>query len=130
MEERNLNLQKYGISKERYLELKYFCRQYHEFLDKIQYGLIKSTINDGMPKGGINTSSPVEQQAIDNNQLIDAINLIDDTVNATVDDEKMRKCILQAVTLGTSYERMKVPCGRRQFYELRRKFFYLLAQKK
>lgn len=129
MEERNLNLQKYGISKERYLELKYFCRQYNEFLDKIQYNL-RSATNDGMPKGSINTNSPVEQQAIDNNHFIDAVNLIENTVNATVDDDKMRKYILQAVTLGTSYEHMKVPCGRRQFYELRRKFFYLLAQKK
>lgn len=38
--------------------------------------------------------------------------------------------ILKNVTQGVPYEYMDVPCGRRQFYEQRRKFFYLLSKKK
>ncbi len=38
--------------------------------------------------------------------------------------------ILKNVTQGIKYEYMDVPCGRRQFYEARRVFFLLLAQKR
>lgn len=130
MEKRNLKLQKYGISKAKYLELKYFCMQYNDYLESIQYGMKNSGQDAGMPKGSISTSSPVEKQAIDNVKAIDAVNTIDSAIAAVADDEQMRNCIRQAVTLGTAYEYMKVPCGRRQFYELRREFFYILSKKR
>lgn len=38
--------------------------------------------------------------------------------------------ILKNVTEGIPYEYMDVPCGRKQFYEARRVFFILLAQKR
>lgn len=38
--------------------------------------------------------------------------------------------LIKNVTEGISYEYMAVPRGRRQFYERRRKFFYLLSQKR
>ena len=41
-----------------------------------------------------------------------------------------KRQVLKNVTEGTPYEWMDVPVGRRQFYEYRRYFFYLLAQKR
>ena len=38
--------------------------------------------------------------------------------------------ILKNVTEDITYEHMGVPCGRRQFYFMRRKFFCLLDRKK
>lgn len=126
---KDLSLEKYNISKERYRELKYFCMQYDEKKAIIDYG-IKSVTNDGMPHGNFSISSPVEKQAMKNELAQKDISLIENTINETVQGEQMRKCLLNAVTTGTTYEYMDVPCGRRQFYEARRKFFYLLSLKR
>lgn len=126
---KDLSLGKYDISKARYRELKYFCMQYDEKKSIIDYG-IKAATNDGMPHGSFNTSSPVEKQAMENELAKKDVLLIEDTINKTVQGEHMRKCLLAAVTTGTTYEYMDVPCGRRQFYELRRRFFYLLSLKR
>ena len=44
-------------------------------------------------------------------------------------DPNLYTWILKSVTEGIPYENMDVPAGRRQFYEARRYFFCLLAQK-
>lgn len=43
---------------------------------------------------------------------------------------ELYKYILQSVTQGTPYEYMDAPCGRNQFYNAKRKFFYRLSLKR
>ena len=61
---RDMTWEDYGISKNRYKELKAFCLQYDEKKSKIKYGL-SATQYDGQPKGH-SVGSQVENQAIDN----------------------------------------------------------------
>ena len=63
---RNNTWDDYGISRNRYQELKAFCLQYDEKRSKIKRG-ISSCVNDGMPKGNYR-ENPLESNAIRNVQ--------------------------------------------------------------
>ena len=126
MKHRDVSLIKYGISKERYRELMYFCMQYQGWKDRIEYGL-KAGCHDGQPHGG-SVGNPTEEQAIKNAEYECKAKMIEDTAYET--DQELWKYILNSVTMGIPYEYMKAPCGRRQFYDARRKFFYLLSKKR
>lgn len=54
--------------------------------------------------------------------------LIEDAARET--DAPNQNAILQNVTAGIPYEQLQTYCGRRQFYEMRRKFFWILNQRK
>ena len=125
---RDMKLSEHNISRAKYNELKYFCMQYHEKKQKLEndYGF-KATVNDGMPKGNTSGDSTA-QEAVRNAMLWDDIRLIEETARKAAPE--IHKWILKNVTEGTPYEWMDVPVGRRQFYEYRRYFFYLLAQKR
>jgi len=103
----------YGISRERYLELKYFCLQYSnkkkEILDFEWQG--KNILDTGK-----------------RDKLEKEIELIEDC--AKIVGVEIMEYILKSVTKDISYEVLFVPCGRRQFYEIKRKFFKLLDEKR
>lgn len=126
MSKKDLSLGKYNISKAKYRELMYFCMQYKEWQESIDYGM-KGMVNDGMPHGS-SIGSPTEDIAIRNEAALEKCRLIENTARDA--DIRIWKYILQNVTEGTAYEYMEVPVGRRQFYDARRKFFYLLAERR
>lgn len=126
MSKKDISLEKYGISQNRYRELMYFCLQYKELQESINYGL-KGNTYDGMPHGS-SKGSIAEERAIKNAMALEKCRLIEDTAKDA--DCRIWEYILQSVTEGTPYEYMDVPAGRRQFYEARKKFFYLLSQRK
>lgn len=100
--ERDVSLSAYGISKYKYRELKNFCLQYRE---------------------------KQRQKGSRAKQAEEDICLIEQTAAET--SASLCSYIIANVADGIPYENMNnPPCGRRQFYELRRKFFYLLSQKK
>lgn len=125
---RNIKLSDYHISPAKYHELRYFCMQYQEKKHELShaYGL-KAGAGDGMPKGN-GISKPTEQRAIRNVMLRSDIELIEETAREAAPE--LYPYLLQNVADGMKYEYMDVPAGRRQFYEARRYFFYLLAQKR
>lgn len=125
---RDMKLGDYNISRARYNELKYFCIQYEEKKRELHksYGL-GAVVNDGMPKGNI-PGNPTERAAIRNVMLQRDIELIEQT--AMEADSEIYRWLIKNVTEEISYEWLNVPIGRRQFYESRRYFFYLLAQKR
>lgn len=125
---RNMKLSDYNISRAKYNELKYFCIQYAEKKQKLEsaYGL-RATVNDGMPKGNL-SGDTTAQEAVRNVMLQEDLRLIEETAKKAAPE--IYKWILKNVTEGTPYEWLDVPVGRRQFYEHRRYFFYLLAQKR
>lgn len=125
---RDMKLSDYNISRAKYNELKYFCMQYEEKKQKLNksYG-IKAVVNDGMPKGNL-PGNPVERTAIQNAMLRKDIELIEQT--AVEADPEIYQWLMKNVTEGIPYEWLNVPAGRRQFYESRRYFFYLLSQKR
>lgn len=125
---RDIKLSDYNISRAKYNELKYFCRQYDEKKQELhrRYGL-GAVINDGMPKGNT-CGNPVERMAIRNATLQADIELIEQTAMEAGSD--IYQWLIKNVTGGIPYEWLNVPAGRRQFYEARRYFFYLLSQKR
>lgn len=125
---RDIKLSDYNISKKKYNELKYFCMQYDEKKKELSesYGL-GAIISDGMPHGNT-VGNPVEKKAIRNVMLQNDIDMIEQT--AIEADPEIYPYLIENVTEGNPYEYMSVPSGRRQFYESRRYFFYLLAQKR
>ena len=125
---RDLSLDKYGISKLKFRELKYFCLQYNEKKQRIKdiVGL-HGVIYDGMPKRN-KISSIVENQALKIAKITEDVKIIEQT--AIEAEPGIYQHIIENVTEGTPYEYMNIPCGRRQFYQARRKFFYLLSQKR
>lgn len=102
---RDIKLDKYNISKFAFRELNYFCLQYHEKKSKALNGTT---------------------------QIASDLHLIEQT--AMDAGEEIYPYLLQAVTTGRSYINLKmvlnIPCGKGYFNKRRRKFYFLLAQRK
>lgn len=125
---RDIKLSDYNISRAKYNELKYFCMQYEEKKRELSKGNgLHAVINDGQPRGN-SIGRPTEQQAIRNAMLRQDVELIEQTAIAA--DPEVYPWILKNVTEGLPYEYMNVPLSRTKFYDSRRYFFYLLAQKR
>lgn len=121
----------YYISKERYYELKHFCLQYLEwkrrYYDISYYGK-DSAVREHIPISGI--TRPVERIADELLYFKERMALIEDAAERT--DDILGRRILEAVTQNLSYDTLNarevVPCCRDIWYDLYRKFFYLLSQ--
>ena len=125
---RDMKLSDYNISRAKYNELKYFCMQYEEKKRELHKGYgLNAIVNDGLPKGNL-PGNPVEGQAIRNAVLQADVDLIEHTAMEAGAD--VYQWLIKNVTEGVPYEWLNVPSGRRQFYETRRYFFFLLAQKR
>ena len=125
---RDIRMSEYGISKYKYRELLYFCKQYNEKKKKISELKWLDAINyDSIGSSG-KISTPTENKGIELAGLTRDIEMIESAAKEA--DEGIHKYILSNVTEDIPYEYMPVPCGRRQFYLARRKFFYILSKKK
>ena len=103
---RDLRLERYSIGKYAYRELHNFCLQYPEKKRRLREleSPYKSPQITGMPSGS-GPGDPTGRNADRASVLSGDIELIERTAAA-------------------------VSCGRRKFYDMRRVFFYLLAQSK
>ena len=130
---RDMTWEDYGISKNRYAELKAFCLQYEEKKSKIKYG-ISAAQYDGQPKAH-NTGSQTERQAMDNVIYMKDCAMIEEAAIRT--NPEIWRYIVKSVTLGLSYEFIeydneqgKIPMCRRDFYGTRKKFYAILNEMK
>lgn len=130
---RDMTWEDYGISKNRYAELKAFCLQYEEKKSKIKYG-ISAAQYDGQPKAH-STGSQTEKQAIDNMHYAKDCAMIEEA--AIRANPEIWRYIVKSVTLGLSYEFIeydneqgKIPMCRRDFYGTRKKFYAILNEMK
>lgn len=130
---RMLNKQKYGISKYRYNELRYFCMQYPEWKDELRYNTdtVKSKEITDMPMGG-ERHNQIEELAIRRVELQRKCNMIEEAAQEA--DNAIKDYIIKAVTndgITFTYLQniMGIPCGKTYFYEKRRKFYYILDKK-
>ena len=121
---------KYWIERHRYYELKHFCLQY-PIWKKAYFAL------DGLSKkpddlaGFIKASDhsdPTAKCAEEKLFYIKRMEMVEQTAIAT--DPELHNYILKGVTEGLTYENLKtkmnIPCCRDSYYDLYRKFFYLL----
>lgn len=123
---------KYWLEKHRYYELKHFCLQYPSW--KKAYHSF-----DGLSK------MPTEAIALSKNHLFsdpvvkctelryrysERMNMVEKAAHDT--DAELSGYILKAVTEGISYDHLKavtdIPCCKDTYYDLYRKFFWLLSR--
>lgn len=121
---------KYWIEKHRYYELKHFCLQYpiwekaYQALD----GFSKKTDTlVAISKTNV-ISDPVAKCVESRLFYSERMNMIENIANET--DPLLASYILKAVTEGIAYDYLKVkfniPCCKEVYYELYRRFFWLL----
>jgi len=130
---RDLNLEEYGISKYAYRELLYFCRQYPEWkreLRELRAGsVLKSHHFLAAAKSKTNvTADPVGDLAVRRADLQRKCELVEEACKKVAGEEYEQ--LLHNITEGTDYYYLAIPMGRRQFYILRRAFFYELSKRK
>lgn len=126
------------INKHAFLSAYHFALQYPEW--KRQYadaigGVIKGVSYSDMPHGtGI--GDPTARIAMRTSNLSSNIELIEET--ALMAGQDLAEYILFAVTHeGITYKYLngercklgKIPCGRNQYYQMRRLFYYLLSKR-
>ena len=123
---------RFWIDKHRYYELKHFCLQYpmwkqiYESLD----GLSKKPINPTGVSKNSEMSDPTSKCAVMKMFYRERIDMLENTARLT--DNVLGSYILKGVTEGITYDclkaRIEIPCCRSTYYELYRKFFWLLSE--
>lgn len=124
MKEWKLMLENDGISEKRYLQLKWFARQYGELKQaeaKFRRGEVdRMSAGNGEWNG---TPDPTGNAGarLASSPYAWKISAIEQAALAA--DPSLCSWILRSVTEGVRLEYLGVPCGKNQFYAARRKFF-------
>lgn len=126
---------KYWISKHRFYELSHYCMQYNEWKDEyktLATQSIKGVAYDGMPHG-TDVSNPTETIGMRMVELKNKMEVIEKTAEET--DPILAKYILKAVTnedVTFNYLKqfMDMPCEKDMYYDRRRKFYWLMSQRR
>lgn len=124
----------YWIEKHRYYELKHFCMQYPIWkklivmIDGYSSHSIEAVKNTVQQYHGDYTADRALIRAF----YSERIGMIERAAERT--DSVIGRYILKGVTEGVSYEvlktRLEIPCCKDVYYELYRKFFWLLSQER
>ncbi len=125
---------KYWISRHRYYELKHFCMQYWDWVKELESldSMSNTELSLAISSKTNRISDPVAKCAEKREELIKKIDLIDNCILLT--DLELAGYILIGVTQGVSYTGLRVnrniPCCKNVYYDLYRKFFWILDQKR
>lgn len=141
---RPIKLDDWGISWEEYKELTYFCLQYEQ-KKRDAAALLTTRISTPvpamyhkggkeygafLPRGSGGTSDPTAATAAKRDRLLRDVMLIERAARIAADD--LAPYVLRAVTTRDGVRKVKAatefPCGVNQFYEMRRRFFYVLRE--
>lgn len=141
---RPIKLDDWGISWEEYKELTYFCLQYEQ-KKRDAAALLTTRISTPapamyhkggkeygtfLPRGSGGTSDPTAATAAKRDRLLRDVMLIERAARIAADD--LAPYILRAVTtrggVQSVFAMTRPPCGERQFYALRRKFYWVLRE--
>lgn len=120
---------KYWIDRHRYYELKHFCLQYDIWKTTLRD--MSGIVNPKFPRVGFspNIPNPVLWTVEKREEYLLKIHMIEEAAYQT--SPELMNYILRAVTKGLKYENLRMvydlPCGREMWYELYRKFFYILS---
>lgn len=122
---------KYFLDKHRYYELKHFCLQYKRWKTAYAYldNLKSTNLEEAVSKTNVH-SNPTEKCALAKLQYAEHIDMVEKVANDT--DKILGDYILKGVTEGLSYDclrtKFNIPCCKDVYYELYRKFFWLLSK--
>ena len=118
-----------GMSYEAYKELEYFCLQYKEKKRQIatMYGP-KGLRYDSVAHSSGQRGDRTAETALRIGKLKEEVFMIEESARQA--GGSLAPYVLKNVTEKMNYEHMAVPCGRRQFYAIRRHFFAILYEKR
>lgn len=120
----------YWIERHRYYELKHFCMQYPSWKKKLKY-------LDGYLSGGQQklpnckaSADPTYSAVKAREQYVRWCDIVEDTAREAA--AELSPYILKGITEGVSYNilslRVQIPCCRDIYYDLYRRFFWLLSR--
>lgn len=113
---KDIKLAELGVSRKKYRELQYFCLQYEEK---------KEAALSGFERKGEHRARVQEEKR---ERFRKEVELIEQT--AIEANPEIYSYLLQSVTQGIGYEYMDVPMSKGRFYDYRKLFFVLLAEKR
>ena len=129
---RNYYPSSYKIERNRYYELKSFCRQYRKWKTELGncYGLTGIKLNGLAFKGVSNPTANAAERAM---LLQDKVDMVEKTCKEA--DPLIWEELLLNVTEGLSYDMIlargrPIHVGKSAFYDARMRFFWLLDQKR
>lgn len=120
---------KYWLDRHRYYELKHFCLQYKKWKTAYAHldGMTSNCIESAISRTNVH-SNPTERCAMAKMRYARYMDMIESVAKET--DKVLYPYILKAVTEGLSYDCLKtkfdIPCCKDTYYELYRRFFWLL----
>ena len=119
------------ISAERYKELLAFCRQLDDYKRELKNCYVLSAVStSNMPKDN-KISSPTEKKAIKAIKYKTYIEMIEDSAKeAAGENIDIAKALMQNVCYKRRYEYLDCPILRSSFFNIRRRFFCILSEKK
>lgn len=123
----------YWIEKHRYYELRHFCLQYPIWKSSYNslYGLSKHIHISDVTNSSKTKNIPDPTATIAGKRMFysDRMKMIMETAKNT--DESLAKYLVCGVTEGLSYDTLRarhnIPCCRDTYYDMYRKFFWLLS---
>lgn len=124
----------YWIDKHRYYELKHFCLQYPRWR-RLYNSLIcyPNAWSSPVPPCKTNViSDPVSKYVDERLFYANRMDMLERVAKET--DELLSCYILKAITEGISYDHLKartdIPCCKDTYYDLYRRFFWLLSKER
>lgn len=122
---RRLNLERYGVSQQRYNELRAICLQYPEWQAKLRdiHSLSGVSTDREAVQGG-KIGQPTESKALQAIRYTEKMNAVERALKQAVGDEtNLYAPMLASLTRKVRYENLNIPLGRRSFFEYRTAFF-------
>lgn len=126
--DRDLKLQDYNISPDRYRELKYFCKQYREKQSQLRSITELSSPCIDSNGGGNKISDRTGNTALKRLGLVKELEIIEQS--AMEAGNEFYPYILSNVVDGVRYEHLQIPMSRRAFFRIKLNFFKILSMKK
>ena len=123
---------KYWLDKDRYYELKHFCLQYPTWKEAYYSldGYFARATNEHVDGGEL--PDPTERIAEARYSFYKRMSMVEEAAAETC--LELKDYILVGVTTGVSYDFLRlncgVPCCKDVYYELYRKFFWILSRKR
>lgn len=133
MARRNSYSGKYKLTKAEYLSAKYYALRYNDWY--AEYHLKRDTVGsmavDGMPHNA-NGGNPTEKLALRRTELKKRLEIIEESAKEA--SPELSRYLLKAVTNeDISYNNLKmflnIPCGKTLYYDIRRRFYWILSKK-
>ena len=121
---------RFKLKTARYRELQYICWQYTDMIEEMDALTTTSPNMDGQPRGS-ETSDPTHDAAVRRERLATRVYAIQRCARVA-GGPNAGGLLMGVTTRGSNFEMLQMKgvvfCGRRQYYEMRRHFFWLLSQ--